>query len=341
MKHVINWVAILIFGFIAAWMASVKGYIPAGQTIVWIGGYVVVWIVLYIFWWSVNSKIVATLVSFGLGISWLISYLFEMPYSSASYIGWIIWSIIIGKNYKHFVIFPDDNEGIILQNNFIRPIVTLLVSADVVSTRGWRAVFAGFNLKWPWEVMIFKPIPLQTTTPLSGRVSSLSKDDKIVIVDWVGSARPIRDRRLVAYYTTEEEAFVNMNQAITDLEIQSITRENDSDIIVKESSTLYSMICEKLFGGDGFHKIEVASGRHIDKIAAKSVRLDDPTLRAKQAKANVEPVAETIERLRTAVGGDSISLQMAMAIHFGTEKPEILQFVNNKKGNNKKGGGTP
>lgn len=337
MIHFINWVVILILGFLGVWVGSVKGYVPSGYAL---GNILGLLVLLYISWWSVNIKIVAALVSFGLGISWLISYLFEMPYSSASYIGWVIWSIIIGKNYKHFVIFPDDNEGIILQNNFIRPIATLLVSADVVSTRGWRAVFAGFNLKWPWEVMIFKPISLQKSTPLSGRVSSLSRDDKIVIVDWVGSATPMRDGRLKAYHTSEEEAFVNMNQAIIDLEVQSITRANDIDVIVEKSSTLYSGICEKLFGGDGFHKIELASGRHIDKIAAKSVTPDDPTLRAKQAEANVESVAGTIERLRTAVGGDSISLQMAMAIHFGTEKPEILQFVNNnKKGNNKKGNG--
>lgn len=326
---------IVILSILLVWIFSNKGYIKSGKFGTYTVGLVALVALLYFIWmwWTVGKTVMITLILLGFGISWLVSYLMEMPYGSASYIGWVIWAMIIGKHYKNFVVFPDDNEGIILQNNFIRPIVNNLSSVGPTSTRGWRAIFVGFNLKWPWEVMIFKPIPLQKTIPLSGKVNCLSKDNKSVIITWVGSAKPMKDAKLVRYYTTEEAAFVGINQGLIDLEIQNITRDNELDKILAKSDEIYANICKKLYKGDNYSDSEIDSGRHVDTITATSVVADDATLRAKNATANVESVAVVIERLRKATAGDSVAFQMALALHFGQERPEVMQFLNvNKKG---------
>jgi len=245
----------------------------------------------------------------------------------------IITYLVFFKYLDLFVISPDANKGVIVQDYFIgveTPGDTVKVE-ELKIPEGQDALFTGINLVFPWVRPVGEPIPLEKEEPSERSIELTGLPGKGRFkITWVVPLTPVRNKYLVRYKLVTPKVAEDYVHSIVAAAISDAFVGKNGEDISKNVKKFSDDTLSGLFGGENtICDDENRIGRFTNKPFIKTIVRTDESAGTDELANRAAVIAGAVSNIIAASGSNQLAAAMAIASMTGQKlDPNILVGVN-------------
>jgi hypothetical protein len=192
-----------------------------------------------------------------------------MGWRTALYIGLVAYCWIYPRYLlKHFIINPDTNFGVVLQNKLLfastEDEAELNVNPEAIPS-GQRAVYTGLNVKYPWEFPVCDPIPMVTEVPTVNTFVATDKDGKRWNITTTVPLTPLGGQYLTRYLRAGDGAAKAYFGSVAENCVRTALSDLEGKAFAKNVRNSAKEIFDAAFGGTNTTTDEKRYGRFTNE----------------------------------------------------------------------------